>query len=306
MRRDFGQLLEKAWNEMIEWQRAKRFAPMSEEDVQCLLYHLIVSELGSASKVHAKPTVDKPTKCRFKDGRLHVGNMHFPDFSLGDGDVVAEIKVSKPPDRGQCIGGCRADVEKMKKHHGNATRYFFLFELGDPKSSCLDEEDLRDLQSRDPECRILIHPTNLNVSPFKAAARKANAKMKDAGVDFCELGRRNAARAIQGGPPAVQWVEVADLSRLSHGVELHHDWVSESPIGFVEGFEWAKKPVKVRLLQYPPADLPIAHRVIPPTIVREDYGRMIVEVKRAAEILLAGGKFKDGRITACVSCRTNG
>jgi len=189
-----------AWEQLKEWVTAEKFNPENEEEIQCFLYHGIVSFLGDARAVKPKPTSGKPEKLKFEDGKLVVGDMHFPDFSIGQGtdnEVVIEIKFARVAGIGNLFSGCKNDIQKMKRHHPNAKRFFVLFDQ-EPKYVFLSEHQFQDLRNIDPDCRILHFPADLNMSPRKEAARKAIEKMRENGIDFSEKGRKSAGIAVMG------------------------------------------------------------------------------------------------------------
>lgn len=185
-RRDFEEALESAWNEMKAWGRDGKFKPRNEEDVQCFLYYSLVTRLGTASDVHAKSTCSAT-----------AGKREFPDLVLGQDDVVAEIKVTRPQDtRGAVYRGCKKDIDKMRRHHPQATRYFLLYEIG-ADSCCLDEHQKTELGRIDPDGRFLLHPEILTANPRKAIARKAINTLIQKRYDFRHRRMPDAGRATR-------------------------------------------------------------------------------------------------------------
>ena len=173
--KDYMLAMEFAWNELIEWVRDGRFVPENEEDIQCFLYRGIVNHLGSAVGVRSKPTTDKPRSI-FESGKLDVGDMHFPDFVLGEPkQVIAEIKFARGGT--SLLGSCKKDVLKMKTRHDaeSVKRVFILFDAN-PECIFLNAQQAKELQDLDPTCRLFLYPTNLN--PHVSAAKKAWAKIR--------------------------------------------------------------------------------------------------------------------------------
>ena len=196
---NYVNVFREAWSELVTWHSQGRFVPENEEEVQCFLYYAMVSALGDARAVKPKPTTDKPERLRFQDGNWDVGNMHFPDFSLGGSqEVVVEIKFARHPKQAPNLyNACKEDIVKMLAHHPNSKRFFVLYDMH-PDFVFLDEQQLHNLQALDSDCEILRHPKALNQSPAKCWARAAVQTMKDRGDDFHERGRRNAAKAVKG------------------------------------------------------------------------------------------------------------
>src|ERR1039458_714720 len=107
-----------AWERLIRWTREGKLVPENEEEIQCFLYHGIISDLGSAKHVKPKLIMDKPEKLAWKNGKLDVGNMHFPDFVIGENhEVVVEIKFARTSDPGSVMGGCKRDVKRMMDNY---------------------------------------------------------------------------------------------------------------------------------------------------------------------------------------------
>src|SRR3989338_10001429 len=158
---DYSKALLDAWNKLRSWVSQGKLSPENEEEIQCFLYHGLISRLRDASHVKPKATTDKPEKLKFVDKRLDTRDMHFPDFIFGAREeVVAEIKFArlhKPPN----LAGCKSDIEKMRKHHQKSRRFFLLFDMC-KEHVFLDEHQLNELRKIDSECTILIYPENLN------------------------------------------------------------------------------------------------------------------------------------------------
>jgi hypothetical protein len=197
---DYAAVFRNAWRMLLRWRDDNRFAPENEEAVQCFLYFAIVSALKDARFVKPKPTTDKPQKLQFHEGKLDVGNMHFPDFIVGEArEVVAELKFVRfqGRTRSNVFADCKRDISKMKQHHPKSRRFFVLYDMH-PKFVFLDTHQLEELKALDPECELLLYPEEISTSPAKARARAAIKTMKDRGDDFHELGKRNAAKAVMG------------------------------------------------------------------------------------------------------------
>jgi hypothetical protein len=123
--------LEAAWVHLVDWASLKKFVPRNEEDIQCLLYHGLVLNLGTAVGIRAKATTAKPSKLTFQDGRLSVGDMHYPDLALGEDDINPEVVVEikyRAATRGTFYGGCKKDIPKLRRLHDGRVHYFVLFD----------------------------------------------------------------------------------------------------------------------------------------------------------------------------------
>ena len=195
----YAAAVETAWTNLLEWYVDGRFTPRSEEDVQCFLYHGIVTQLGTAANVFAKPTSGKPAKLTWDDkGKLIVGDMHFPDLLLGEGDdpnrTAVEIKF-KRTERANIFAGCRSDLQKLEKYYSSGARYFVLFDAH-PAHVFLDEHQLKELQDLSQSCRILYAPTTFNPSLLKAVARGSVQTQRAAGANFAERGKAGAKKAM--------------------------------------------------------------------------------------------------------------
>jgi hypothetical protein len=195
----YAAAVEAAWAALLEWHGDGRFTPHSEEDVQCLLYCGIVTRLGTAAHVLAKPTSGKPDKLTWDDsGKLNVGNMHFPDLLLGpDGcphQTAVEIKFKRTT-RANIFAGCRVDLQKLEKYYSSCTKFFVLFDAH-PEHVFLDEHQLKDLQDLSGSCRILYAPTTFNPSLLKAVARRNVQTQRAAGANFVERGKAGAKKAM--------------------------------------------------------------------------------------------------------------
>jgi hypothetical protein len=181
---DYLKALEKAWDELIQWVKDGKLVPENEESIQCFLYHGIVKNLDTAIGVRSKPTSDKPRSIFDRDGKLDVGDMHFPDFILGDPkQVVVEIKFARA--NASILGACKKDILKMKKHHDGdgVTRVFILFDVN-PECAFLNQKQKTALKEVDPSCYLWHYPATFNESPQKIAAAKAIDAMKAKGYCF--------------------------------------------------------------------------------------------------------------------------
>ena len=201
MKIDYVKAFDASWQHLIEWVAQGKFDPKNEEDIQCFLYHGLVQHLGTAIGIRSKATTGKPEKLKFQEGKLLVGDMHFPDFLLGSDEsnpeVVVEIKFHRAT-RSTFYAGCKRDIEKLKCHHDNRIHYFVLFDAH-PEYVFLDSYQFNELQGLSSKnCRILHYPPELNTSPLKEKARKAIQTMRRAGLDFIELGTNNAKKAVRG------------------------------------------------------------------------------------------------------------
>ena len=198
---DYETSLIEAWKHLLDWVKQGKLRPQNEEDIQCFLYHALVLKLGTAVGIHAKATTAKPEKLKFQNGKLKVGEMHFPDLALGEDRehpvVVVEIKF-RPIGRKYFFDRCKEDIAKLKRLHADCTYYFVLFDQ-DPENVFMDEHQFSELKaSLSSNGRILVFPETLSSSALKGSARKAIAKMRESGVDFSELGRKGAAKAVRG------------------------------------------------------------------------------------------------------------
>jgi hypothetical protein len=197
----YATALEKAWEHLLLWNSDGKFSPRAEEDIQCFLYHALVLQLGTARGISPKPTSGKDGKNFFLDGKLHVGNMHFPDLLVGpDGgepEVAVEIKF-KRKSRGTIYPSCLTDVEKLAKLHSARLQYFILFDEHSDHVF-LDQYQFDQLRGMaHAGCKIMMHPTPLNPSIHKIAARKAIDTQRKAGVDFVKRGVIGAQKAMKG------------------------------------------------------------------------------------------------------------
>jgi hypothetical protein len=165
-----------AWEHLLKWAKEGKFRPTNEEDIQCFLYHGLVMELGTAVGIKPKPTITRAEK-KGLGGPVKSGDMHFPDLTLGDNEVVVEIKFA----RGGLVPyqKCKDDILKMNAHHLGACRYFLLYDSS-PNHVFLDHFQLEELKqlarldcSEGMECRVLYYPQDLNPSPVKQRGRKA-------------------------------------------------------------------------------------------------------------------------------------
>ena len=195
---DFSKALQNSWDELKTWVSQGKLNPENEEEVQCFLYHGLVARLEDAAYVKPKPTTAKPSKLKFRAGKLETGNMHFPDFILGvNSEVVVEIKFARTRKAPNLYAGCKTDMNKMHLHHKTSKRFFILYDMC-KDHVFLDEHQLDELKKIDPDCTILLYPEQLNPSKAKAYARKAIATMRKNGVNFVELGKKNAAKGMIG------------------------------------------------------------------------------------------------------------
>lgn len=163
--------LESAWKHMLSWHQEGKFSPRSEEDIQCFLYHGLVTELGTAKGVCPKHTTGKDGKLFWDlDGKLHVGNMHFPDLLIGPPDGAAEVAVEikyRRNGNSKIFPGCVADVEKLKKHHADHLQYFVVFDEH-PDYLFMDEFQQNVLKEKAaPGCRFLFYPELPNPSKLR-------------------------------------------------------------------------------------------------------------------------------------------
>src|SRR5262245_60660021 len=189
---DYSKALQHTWAELKSWVSRGRLRPENEEEVQCFLYYGLVKRLGDALYVKPKATTDKPDKLKFVAGKLDIGNMHFPDFILGaKREVVVEIKFIRVQKSPNLYAQCKADMEKMRLHHKNSNRFFILYDMC-TDYVFLDEYQLAELKNIDPDCTILFYPEQLNSSKTKSYARQAILTMRKKGVNFVDLGKRNA------------------------------------------------------------------------------------------------------------------
>ncbi len=159
--------LKKAWDHLLNWLAIGKFAPTNEEDIQCFLYHGLVSELGTAVGIGTKTTV----------GKLATGTMHFPDLALGldqeNPDVVVEIKFRRNH-RKSFYNRCKLDIAKLKQYHDNRKHYFILFDAN-PSFVFLDQHQRDELSSlASANCKIVHYPLGLNTAPQKGWGRKAH------------------------------------------------------------------------------------------------------------------------------------
>jgi hypothetical protein len=190
--------LEKAWATLLDWLKSGRFTPGNEEDIQCFLYFALVTDLGTATGVRPKATTGKPPSIYDKaTGILNVGNMHFPDLALGDDpsnpDVVVEIKYRREA-RGTFYNSCKLDIAKLKSNHDHRKHYFVLFDAN-AEHVFMDAHQHSELSGlASTNCKILHHPSTLNTSPHKARARRAVGTMRDAGLDFRAMGKKNSIK----------------------------------------------------------------------------------------------------------------
>jgi hypothetical protein len=189
-------ILESAWEELKGWKRSDKLNPENEEEIQCFLYYSMLKKADDANFIKPKYITDKPDKLRFIKGKLEVGNMHFPDFVLGGGELVAEIKfVTGVSNTAGVFKKCKDDISKMLESHPNSKRCFILF--NNSANECyLDKHQYNQLQGIDPACKILIYPESLSENPLKERARKIVEDMRRRGVNFSELGRKNAEKAM--------------------------------------------------------------------------------------------------------------
>mgnify|MGYP001766836017 CR=1 FL=1 len=149
--------IKSAWEELLAWTKADKIHPTCEEEIQCFLYHSLVSQIGDAKYI--KPKVGFKGAAR---------KQYFPDFILGQGnDVVVEIKFSYLSANSLAkqagISACLRDIEKMQTDFPKSKRYFLLFETSEAGNSLsnLDEVYLAALQKADPDCNILHYPQKL-------------------------------------------------------------------------------------------------------------------------------------------------
>ena len=127
---DLETVVRDSWSELLQWVQEQRIYPENEEEIQCFLYYAIIKRLGDATLVKPKPTTDKPEKLIFADGKLLVGNMHFPDLLIGaKREVVVEIKFTRERRASNIFSGCKSDVLKMKKHYPDSKRFFVLYDV---------------------------------------------------------------------------------------------------------------------------------------------------------------------------------
>ena len=170
---------------LTEWATSGRFAPRNEEDIQCFLYHGIVTYLGTALGVRTKAS----------SGNMWYGTLHFPDLVLGanpdDPELVIEIKY-RPLARKTFYNGCKLDISKMKKHYDARPHRFVLFDEC-PYFVFLDQHQHDELAlMASPNCQIVHFPTKLNPSTGKAVARNAIETMRQNGKDFRVMGLQAA------------------------------------------------------------------------------------------------------------------
>lgn len=193
---DMEQVVREAWDELLLWVVEKRLKPENEEEIQCFLYYGIVKRIGNATLVKPKPTTNKPDKLKFSEGKLLTENMHFPDLVLGaGGEIIIEIKFARDKRTGNIYPGCKRDIEKMKRHHPVAKRFFVLYDVCE-ENIFLSERQAQELQVLDEDCVFLFYPKMLNTSPRKDAARKAIETLNGRGYNFKDQGKLSAAKAI--------------------------------------------------------------------------------------------------------------
>lgn len=192
----FDQSLHDSWQELLEWIKLGKFKPENEEDIQSFLYYGLVKRLQDATMVKPKRTTGKPPKLTFSEGKLLVGDMHFPDLLVGsNGEIVVEIKFMREQRASSIFAGCKRDLEKMLKHHLDRKRFFVLYDVC-PQNVFLSTSQINELQSIDPDCVLLIHPLTPNDSWQKKAAAAATATLRAKGYDHSKQGKLNAAKAI--------------------------------------------------------------------------------------------------------------
>lgn len=193
---DWAKILESAWEELKEWKSSGKLNPENEEEIQCFLYYSMLKKTDDANFIKPKYISDKPDKLRFIKGKREVGNMHFPDFVLGGNELVVEIKfVTGVCKTAGTFKKCKDDVSKMLENHPNSERCFILFNNSDGECF-LDGHQFNELQLVDPACKILIYPEKLSKNPRKEIARRAVKTMRGGGLDFHELGKENAKKAM--------------------------------------------------------------------------------------------------------------
>ncbi len=190
------QSLHDSWQELLEWAKLGKFKPENEEDIQSFLYYGIVKRLQDATMVKPKRTTAKPPKLTFSEGKLLVGDMHFPDLLIGkDGEIVVEIKFMREQRASSIFAGCKRDLKKMVNHHPGRKRFFVLYDVC-PDNVFLSTAQMNELKSIDSTCVLLIHPTTPNDSWQKEAAAKAIKTLRENKYDFAKQGSLNAAKAI--------------------------------------------------------------------------------------------------------------
>lgn len=175
---------------LTEWVIAGKFVPRNEEDIQCFLYHGIVSHLGTAIGIRTKAS----------SGNLWLGTKHFPDLVLGKDqsapELIVEIKY-RPISGRSFYNGCKLDITKMKKHYDSTPHRFVLFDEC-PYFVFLDQHQYDELASMaSHNCQIHHFPTTLNTSGGKAVARKAVKTMRANGKSFQKMGMQAAATVRQ-------------------------------------------------------------------------------------------------------------
>ena len=65
---------------------------------------------------------------------------------------------------------------------------------------------------------------------------------------------RDFKKAKQGRQ--IVWKEVLEFGLLGHGVQIKHDWVPDTPVAFIAGFDWTKSPqspATVKILKVAPS-----------------------------------------------------
>jgi len=170
---------------LTEWVTLGKFAPRNEEDIQCFLFHGIVSKLGTAIGVRTKAS----------SGNLWLGTKHYPDLVLGldpdEPELIVEIKY-RPLARKNFYKGCKLDIVKMKKHYDSRPHRFVLFDEC-PYFVFLDKHQHLELASAASQnCQILYFPLAFNPSRDKAVAPKAVEDISKADKDFQKMGLQAA------------------------------------------------------------------------------------------------------------------
>ena len=197
MKFNWSNIIKTSWQNLIEWIEEGKLKPDNEEEIQCFLYHQFILQTKTALVIKPKPSWDKPDKLKFDNGKLIKGDWHFPDFILGNGEVIIEIKFARGDNKRKSIlyRHCKSDIEKMKKYHTNRKRYFILID-DNPNNCFIDAFQLNELKSIDDKCKILYYPLTLSNNLRKESSRKSVQTMRENGVDFENLGRENANKAI--------------------------------------------------------------------------------------------------------------
>lgn len=125
--------------------------------------------------------------------------------------------------------------------------------------------------------------------------------------------------------PSIDWIEVAELSKLGHGIVIHHDWVPSTAVAYIVGWEWLKKAessVTVRVLRpYPSFPISVVKgkgtdkgtdlfgssegAASGAPLNAADWGTVIRDVTDAVRLILGKRLVQQGRLNDRVRFQTN-